>query len=199
MLITEKNRVVRFVRKFSKLLNLFKKKQKINISKRAKIQGNRATINIAEGCLIEDDVLISTKEGGSIVIGKNTVVRKGTIISSHGGRIIIGANSGFNPYCVIYGHGGLQIGNYVRFATQCVVIPANHGFEDLHSPIYLQPLSKKGIIIEDDVWFGAGVKVLDGVKIGTGAVIAAGAVINKNVPAFSVVGGVPAKVLKYRK
>lgn len=58
--------------------------------------------------------------------------------------------------------------------------------------------SKGDIIIEDDVWIGHGSIILSGVKIGQGAVIAAGSVVNKNIPAYAIVGGVPAKIIKYR-
>ncbi|SEI90405.1 transferase hexapeptide (six repeat-containing protein) [Lachnospiraceae bacterium A10] len=61
-----------------------------------------------------------------------------------------------------------------------------------------EPLSKGDIVIEDDVWIGDGVKILSGVRVGQGAVIAAGAVVTKDVPEYSIVGGVPAKVIKYR-
>ncbi|MCK7515996.1 MAG: acyltransferase [Desulfobacterales bacterium] len=72
------------------------------------------------------------------------------------------------------GDGGLTIGNNVRIAAHTVIIPANHVFDDVNIPIRKQGLSKKGIVIEDDVWIGSGVKILDGVVIGKGCVIGAG-------------------------
>ena len=62
-----------------------------------------------------------------------------------------------------------------------------------------RPEDDKDIIIGDDVWIGANVTILKGVTIHSGSVLAAGAVVNKDVPAYAVVGGVPAQVLKYRK
>ena len=61
-----------------------------------------------------------------------------------------------------------------------------------------EAISKGDIIIEDDVWIGYGAIILSGVHIGQGAAIAAGAVVSKDVPAYAIVGGVPAKIIKYR-
>lgn len=61
-----------------------------------------------------------------------------------------------------------------------------------------EAISKGGIAVGDDVWIGYGAKIMDGVTIGRGAIVAAGAVVTSNVPPYAIVGGVPAKVLKYR-
>ena len=133
-----------------------------------------------------------------IRIVKNTILGRFSIISTHGGSIEIGDNCSINPFCVLYGLGGLKIGNYVRIATHTIVVPANHIFKDPTIPIKLQGLSKIGIVIEDDVWIGAGVKILDGVTIGKGSVIGAGTVLTKTVDPFSVVVGVPGKIIGTR-
>jgi acetyltransferase-like isoleucine patch superfamily enzyme len=117
---------------------------------------------------------------------------------TYGGDIVVGQKSSFNPYCMVYGHGGLHIGNGVRIATQTVIIPANHGFDDPSTPISEQPLSKRGIVIGDDVWIGAGVRVLDGVTIADGCVIAAGAVVARSTNPGGVYVGVPARLLRQR-
>ena len=99
---------------------------------------------------------------------------------------------------VIYGQGGVVIGNNVRIAAHTVIVPSNHIFTDTTIPIYLQGLSKKGIVIKDDVWLGAGVKVLDGVTIETGCVIGANSVVTKSTDSYGIYIGVPARLLKKR-
>jgi acetyltransferase-like isoleucine patch superfamily enzyme len=94
---------------------------------------------------------------------------------------------------------GLQIGDGVRIGAGVVIIPSNHVFADPDVPIYRQGNEGKGICIESDVWIGANCTVLDGVTIGQGSVIAAGAVVNKDVDPYSVVGGVPARLIKKRE
>jgi acetyltransferase-like isoleucine patch superfamily enzyme len=121
------------------------------------------------------------------------------MIMTYGGDIEIGRNCTVGPYAILYGHGGLRIGNYVMLAAHSVVIPADHTFEFLDTVIVNQPLVKKGITIEDDVWVGAGVKILDGVKVGCGAVIGAGSVVTRELIPFSVNVGVPSRIIKMRR
>lgn len=147
---------------------------------------------------IYPQVVLSTEYGGSIKIGKSSEVLYGVICMTYGGSIEIGENCSINPYTVLYGHGGLKIGNNVLIAGHCLIIPANHKFENLNIPINSQGESRKGIIIEDNVWIGAGCRILDGVTIGSGSIVAAGAVVNNNVPENSIVGGVPAKIIRTR-
>ena len=120
------------------------------------------------------------------------------MLLAHGGEIVLGENCSVNPFCVLYGHGGLHIGNYVRIATHCVFVPANHVFDDPDMPIARQGQTTEGIRIGDDVWLGAGCRVLDGVVIGQGAVIGAGSVVTKEVPSMTIVAGVPARVIGSR-
>jgi acetyltransferase-like isoleucine patch superfamily enzyme len=76
------------------------------------------------------------------------------------------------------------------------IIAVNHVFDDPNRPFVQQGITAEGIVIEDDVWLGAGAIITDGVRVGKGAVVAAGAVVTKDVPAHTVVGGVPAKPIK---
>ncbi len=146
----------------------------------------------------EDNVVLNTSFGGTITIGKDTHLLYGVLIMTYGGNIEIGERCSINPYSILYGHGNLKIGNDVLIAAHTIIIPANHVFDNVEKPINIQGISAKGITIEDNVWIGAGCKILDGVTIGKGAIIAAGAVVNKNVPPYTIVGGVPAKELKKR-
>lgn len=135
---------------------------------------------------------------GAISIGKNTGLDVGVILRAYGGSITIGENCTINPYTILYGGGGLFIGNGVRIAAHCVIVAANHIFEDPDCYIYTQGETKVGINIEDDVWIGAGVRILDGVTVAKGSVVAAGAVVTKSTEPYSIVGGVPAKKIGTR-
>ena len=90
------------------------------------------------------------------------------------------------------------IGNVVDIAPNCAFYSYDHGFAP-DRPIREQPLKTKGdIVIEDEVWIGVGVIVLNGVRIGKGAVIAAGSVVVKDIPKYAIAVGAPARVVKMR-
>lgn len=155
-------------------------------------------IYICKNVIIEKGVVIRSQYGGKIYIGEACEISRGVQILTHGGDITIGSNSTVNPYTIIYGQGGTNIGNSVRIAAHCTIVPSNHIFVDKNKPIYEQGLSKKGISIENDVWIGTGVCILDGVTIKTGCVIGAGSVLTKSTESFSIYFGVPAKKIKNR-
>lgn len=147
----------------------------------------------------ERNVEFNTYFGGKIIIGNNCELRSGAKLLTHGGNITLGTNCSVNPYTILYGGKNLTIGNNVRIAAHCVIIPSNHNYEDPTIPIVKQGLSGKGITIEDDVWLGCGVKVLDGVTISKGCVIGAGSVVTKSTEPYGVYVGVPARRIKLRK
>lgn len=92
----------------------------------------------------------------------------------------------------------IDIGADVLIARECLLITRSHIFENRNKTIREQGYTLAPIIIEDDVWLGFRSIVLPGVRIGKGAIVAAGAVVNKDVAPYTVVGGVPAKVIKSR-
>lgn len=94
--------------------------------------------------------------------------------------------------------GGVTIGRYFHTGRGLTIFSGNHDYESLESIPYGKTSILKPVIIHDFVWCGANVTICPGVIIGEGAVIGAGAVITKNVPPYAVVGGNPARVLKYR-
>jgi acetyltransferase-like isoleucine patch superfamily enzyme len=110
--------------------------------------------------------------------------------------IKIGSDSLIGEYSVIRGQGGVQIGDRVYTSPFTQIIAVNHVFDDPNRPFVDQGITAEGIVIEDDVWLGAGAIITDGVRVGKGAVVAAGAVVTKDVPPHTVVGGVPAKPIK---
>lgn len=96
----------------------------------------------------------------------------------------------------------IQIGNKVMFGPHVTVIGGNHNTEELGRFMFdvseKRPGNDLGVVIEDDVWVGARAILLAGVTVGRGSIVAAGSVVTKNVPAYAVVGGCPARVLKFR-
>ena len=123
----------------------------------------------------------------SVFIGKHT----------YGGIAVLNYNNYYK----------LTIGNYCSIATDVMfILDADHYTKHISSfPFKVKMLgeqfegvSKGDIIVDDDVWIGYGATIMSGVHISQGAVIAAGAVVTKDVPPYAIVGGVPAKVIKYR-
>ncbi|MDP2781950.1 DapH/DapD/GlmU-related protein [Devosia sp.] len=112
------------------------------------------------------------------------------------GDVEFGAHTTVNPYAMISGK--VRCGDGVRIASHVSIVGFNHGFDDPSVPIHTQRHESLGITIEDDLWIGATAVVLDGVTVGKGAVIAAGAVVSRDVPPMAIVGGVPAKLVRYR-
>ncbi len=157
-------------------------------------------ISIGEQNYIHPSSSLDTSTGGQIILGDNNEILNGCLFMTYGGKIKIGSGCSINPYTIIYGHGaGTVIGNNVLIAGQCMLIPANHIFLRTDIPINQQGTSSRGVIIEDDVWIASGCRILDGVTIGKGSIIAAGSVVNKSVEPYSMVGGVPARLIKMRK
>lgn len=111
-------------------------------------------------------------------------------------RITAGKNCSINP--MVYLQGNIIMGNDVRIAPKASIIAENHIHSDVLHPITQQGNYRRGITLEDDVWIGAGVCVVDGVRIGAHSIAGAGAVVTKDVPPYSIVGGNPARVLKNR-
>lgn len=163
------------------------------------LYATRHGIALGAGSIIHPGARLRVTGGGSISIGRNCEFLKGSIVETYGGDIRIGDDVSLNYYSILYGHGGLAIGNDVRIAAHAVVIPANHGIAE-EELVRRQPLSRRGVTIENDVWIAAGARILDGVTIPTGCVIAAGAVVTPS-PALEpkgIYGGVPARKISER-
>ncbi len=134
-------------------------------------------------------------------IGKDTNIHP-TALIREGEFVTIGNHCLINHNNLIQAgkskNGSITIGDYVHTGANVMMIAFNHGFYTKDVPTKEQDYVEAPIVIGDDVWIGGGAIILAGVTIGKGAIIAAGAVVNRDVPEYAVVGGVPAKVLKYR-
>ncbi len=160
--------------------------------------GTNTNIVIGKSTYVSPTTLIEDRNGGTIRIGEKCEILDGVLILSYGGAIEIGDNCSINPYTIIYGHGGVKIGNNVLIAAATMIVPNNHNFQLKDKTIIEQGCTAKGIIIEEDVWIGHGCSLLDGITVSKGTVVAAGSVVNKSTEPYSVIAGIPAKIIKYR-
>ncbi len=135
---------------------------------------------------------------GRVVIGDRFKIHRGGFIDAQKGSIEIGSNVSINPYSILYGLGGIRIGNDVRIAAHVVIVSFDHRYDDVSKPITMQGVVAKPITIEDDVWIGAGAKVLGGSHISKGCVIGANAVVKGRTEPYGIYVGSPARLLKYR-
>ena len=110
---------------------------------------------------------------------------------SLGDRSSIGDNT--------YINGEVEIGKDVMMAPYCALIASTHNFDQIDIPINKQGETHKKIKIGNDVWIGYGVIILPGVNICDGVIIGAGSVVTKDIPSYAIVGGGPAKIIKFRK
>jgi maltose O-acetyltransferase len=128
--------------------------------------------------------------------GENVNIEKGAYFGL-GSDIEIGDNSGIGINCRI--SGPVSIGRDVIMAPDVVILTKNHKYDRLDIPMRLQGDTEiKPVIIKDDVWIGIRSIILPGVEISRGAIIGAGSVVTKNIPEYAIVGGSPAKIIKFR-
>jgi acetyltransferase-like isoleucine patch superfamily enzyme len=170
-----------------------------SLSSKILIKSNLNQLFVSDDVIVEDYATLECSlENSAIYLGDRSIIRHFAILKSMQGQIKIGRDCSVNPYSALFGCGDLIIGDLVRIATHVVINPANHLFDDIDIPIDYQPLTNKGVIIEDDVWIGAGAIILEGCTIGKGSVIGAGTVVTKSVEPYSVVVGVPGRIIRKR-
>lgn len=129
--------------------------------------------------------------------GKNINVEKGADFGD-GKYIKVGNDSGIGINAAIQRH--VTIGNYVMMGRDVIIMTNSHETSNISMPMCYQGGKEvRPVIIGDDVWIGARVIILPGVKIGNGVIIGAGAVVARDIDPYSVVGGIPAKLIKMRK
>ena len=158
-------------------------------------------IFLSNGVYLDQNTYLHACPNG-IRLGANTIVMHGAVLHVYNFRglpksgITIGRDCLIGEYSVIRGQGGVQIGDRVYTSPFTQIIAVNHVFDDPNRPFIDQGITAEGIVIEDDVWLGAGAVITDGVRVGQGAVVAAGAVVTKDVPAHTIVAGVPARPIR---
>ncbi|BAM02622.1 acyltransferase [Phycisphaera mikurensis] len=136
---------------------------------------------------------------GRFEIGDDAVISRFCILQSKRGDLIFGPGSLLGTHSQVVSTNGCRIGARVNTGPQCYLGGSRHGIARDGVPMMDQETHSRGpLVIGDDVWLGAGVRVMEGVRIGRGAVVGAGAVVTRDVPDHAVVAGVPARLLGYR-
>jgi acetyltransferase-like isoleucine patch superfamily enzyme len=158
-------------------------------------------LRLGRGVYLARDVSLYALPNG-IEIGEKSYIMRHAELHVYNYRdlpragIKIGKNSLISEFNVLRGQGGITIGDNVYTSPAVQIIAVNHVFDDPTRPFTEQGITARGIVIEDNVWIGSGAIILDGVRVGKGAVVAAGAVVSRDVPAHTLVGGVPAQVIR---
>ena len=158
-------------------------------------------VRLDRGVYLDEGVYLHACPAG-ITIGANSLVMHHAELHVYNFRnlphagIRIGQDCLIGEFNVLRGQGGITLGDRVYTSPLVQLVAVNHVFADAERPFIEQGITAQGIVVEDDVWIGAGAIITDGVHIGRGAVVAAGAVVTGDVPARSVVAGVPARVVK---
>ena len=165
---------------------------------------NAPKINFGKFLKLGNHVYISALSKNGVTFGNNVGIGDfsriivSTSLNQVGDYIKIGDNVGIGEFAYLGGAGGLEIGNECIVGQYLSCHPENHVYDDINVSIRHQGVTRKGIKIGNNCWIGSKVTILDGVEIGDGSIIAAGAVVNKSFPANSIIGGVPAKLIKSR-
>ena len=163
--------------------------QQQQIARQAQLGADRGWL-FGERCFISD---LASVDNDDLRIGDRTYIAAGAYLT---GTLRAGSDCSMNPYAVI--RGDVRLGNGVRIGAHTSILGFNHTMSDPEVEVFRQPLTSRGIRIGDDVWIGSHVVILDGVTVGDKSVLAAGAVVTKNVPAGAIVGGNPAKLIRWR-
>ncbi len=158
-------------------------------------------ISIGARGIFDDLVVLDAKGDGNrgIVIGDDVIIARNTVVSCKGGDIEIGSNSNISLNCMIHSEKSVRIGPRNLWAAYCYIIGGgSHDFERTDVPIIQQGSHVEGIVMDEDIWLGADVKILDGCHIGRGVVIGAGSLVTKDIPEYKVAIGSPVRIVRDR-
>lgn len=152
---------------------------------------------IGQNVIFEPGALVFHPE--NIALGTNLYIGHYTILKGYyKNQMTIGENSWIGQGCFLHSAGNLTIGQNVGIGPHVKIITSVHKEEGINTPILFSEIKEAPVVIEDDCDIGIGAVILPGVTIGRGSQIGAGAVVTKNVEPYSVMAGVPARLLRKR-
>lgn len=153
---------------------------------------------LGENVIFEEGVLVFHPE--NISIGKNVYIGHNSIFKGYyKNELIIGDHTWIGQCCFLHSAGGIRIGKAVGIGPMVKILTSVHRETESSGPVMFNELEFKEVSIEDGCDIGVGATILPGVRIGEGSIVGAGSVVNKNIPPYCVVAGVPARFLRKRK
>lgn len=157
--------------------------------------GTLETVSIGRGCFIAPEAAIFAEPGRAVVIGDGVSIAAEAFLH---GPIELGEGVSINHRASLDGGAkGIVIGAGTRIAANVAIYAFDHGMAP-ERPVAVQPVRSRGIRIGADCWIGANAGITDGVTLGDGAVVGMGAVVTRDVPAYTIVAGAPARVIGTR-
>jgi acetyltransferase-like isoleucine patch superfamily enzyme len=152
---------------------------------------------IGPDCVFEAGVLVFHPE--NITLGRNVYVGHQAILKGYyKSELRIGDETWIGQQCFMHSAGGLTVGARVGIAPGVKILTSQHQEVGRATPVLFSPIATAPVTVEDDADIGLGAILLPGVTIGRGAVVGAGAVVTRDVPAYAVVAGSPARILRHR-
>jgi acetyltransferase-like isoleucine patch superfamily enzyme len=158
-------------------------------------------VHLGDDVVVDDLVVLDAKgtSNTGIRIGNGVFLGRGTILSCKDGDITLGDHVNIGFQSEIFSGSSVTVGRHGLFAAYTYLVGGGHEFARADVPVIEQERRSRGITLGEDVWLGAGAKVMDGVTIGDHAVVGAGAVVTGDLPAGVVAVGVPARVVRSRE
>ncbi len=159
-----------------------------------------AKIELGDGVVVDDLVVLDAKgtSNRGIRIGEGVFLGRGTILSCKDGDIVLGDHTNIGFHSEVFSGSSVTVGRHGLFAAYTYLIGGGHDFANAEKPIIDQARTSAGSVLGDDVWLGAGAKVMDGVRIGNHVAVGAGAVVTRDLPDGVVAVGIPARVVRER-
>jgi acetyltransferase-like isoleucine patch superfamily enzyme len=158
----------------------------------------RGRLNTDGLCFICPGVKLEVGREATVALGRWSWLGHGCKLRAHEGHISIGAKSVLGQECTISAYQHVSIGRECIIADRAMLIDFDHGMVEIERPIREQGIYKRDVRVGHNVWMGYGACVLRGVTVGDNCVIGTNSVVTKDVPDNSVVGGVPARVIRTR-
>jgi acetyltransferase-like isoleucine patch superfamily enzyme len=157
-------------------------------------------IHLGDDAVIDDLVLLDAKgtTNRGIRLGNDVFVGRGSILSCKDGDIELGDHVNIGFHSEVFSGSSVTVGAYGLFAAYTYLVGGGHAFDESGVPVLQQERTSKGIRLGENVWLGAGAKVMDGVTIGRDVVVGAGAVVTADLPDRVVAAGIPARVVRPR-